>query len=360
MSEPADDVVLSTSLTDANRNNGAAATSDIRRRSASPPSTPQDPPVHRAGPRRKPFTARTGWTIFLFMLPAIVFVGFFTYYPMLEGSQMAFRQWKLTNINETPWVGLENFRTILNDPNFSTIALNSVLWVAGSLIPQFLIGFAIALWLRKKFRFRGLYQALIFFPWAVSGFLIGVLFRWMYNGEFGVLNDMLMRLGIIDSNIPWLASHGTAMFAVISANIWYGVTFFAIMLLAALQSVPEDLYEAAAIDGAGKARILFQITIPYIAATIALTVLLRVIWIFNFPDIIWAMTAGGPANQTHILTTWMIQTTQKGDYGVASAMGLIVVAFLLIFSLFYLMAMNEKAAKVNKKFAKSNSRSKRK
>ena len=129
--------------------------------------------------------------------------------------------------------------------------------------------------------------------------------------------------------MPWLADARYAMVAVIIANVWYGVTFFAIMILAALQSVPEELYEAAALDGAGKVRTLFQITIPYIRTTLALTVLLRVIWIFNFPDLIFGMTGGGPANETHIVTTWMIKITQQGDYGEASALGLIVVAVLL-------------------------------
>ncbi|WP_448003632.1 carbohydrate ABC transporter permease [Agromyces bauzanensis] len=291
------------------------------------------------GPRRRPFTARRGLVILAFMLPAAIFVGVFTYYPMVAGSQMAFRNWKLSNLTDTGWVGLQNFATIVDDPNFGTILGNSVLWVVASIVPQFVIGFALALWLRRRFRFRGVYQALVFFPWAISGFLIGILFRWMFNGEFGVINDLLRKTGLVDAPIPWLAEPGTAMFAVIVANVWYGVTFFAIMILAALQSVPDELFEAAALDGAGKARTLFQITIPYISTTLALTVLLRVIWIFNFPDIIWAMTGGGPANQTHIVTTWMITFTQRGDYGVASALGLIVVGLLLVFSAFYLMAL---------------------
>ncbi|MFF2271963.1 carbohydrate ABC transporter permease [Agromyces sp. NPDC058136] len=292
--------------------------------------------------RRRTFTTRRGLVVLAFMLPAAIFVGVFIYYPMLAGSQMAFRNWKLSNLTDTSWVGLQNFATIFADPAFGVILGNSVLWVVASIVPQLVIGFALALWLRRKFRFRGVYQALIFFPWAISGFLIGILFRWMFNGEFGVINDLLMKAGLIDQGIPWLAQPDTAMFAVIIANIWYGVTFFAIMILAALQSVPDELFEAAALDGAGKVRTLFQITIPYISTTLALTVLLRVIWIFNFPDIIWAMTGGGPANQTHIITTWMITFTQKGDYGVASALGLIVVGLLLVFSAFYLMALRGK------------------
>lgn len=289
--------------------------------------------------RRRPFRARHGLTLLAFMLPAVVFVAWFTYFPMLQGARMAFHDWNLWDLTSTPFVGFDNFIAVFQNPSFPTIAWNSVLWVVGSLVPQLVIGFLIALALRKKFRFRGLYQALVFFPWAVSGFLIGMLFRWMFNAEFGVINDLLMKVGMIDQPLPWLADPKLAMVAVIVANIWYGVTFFAIMILAALQSVPDDMLEAASLDGAGKARQLFSIIIPYISMTLFLTILLRVIWIFNFPDVIWAMTNGGPANQTHIITTWMIDYTQQGNYGIASAIGLIVVAFLFVFCAFYLMAM---------------------
>ena len=306
------------------------------------PSNSAGAPTAAPPSRRRTFTTRRGLVILAFMAPAIVFVGIFTYYPMIAGSQMAFRNWNLNNLTDTSWLGFDNFAKIFADPNFAVILGNSVLWVVASIVPQFVIGFALALWLRRKFAFRGLYQALIFFPWAISGFLIGILFRWMFNGEFGVINDLLSKAGLIDSPIPWLADPSTAMIAVIIANIWYGVTFFAIMILAALQSVPDELFEAAALDGAGKVRTLLQITIPYISTTLALTVLLRVIWIFNFPDIIWAMTGGGPANQTHIITTWMINITQRGDYGTASALGLIVVGLLLVFSAFYLLALRGK------------------
>ncbi|WP_230206484.1 carbohydrate ABC transporter permease [Microbacterium gorillae] len=288
---------------------------------------------------------KTALSIFLFLLPALIFVGWFTYWPMLQGARMAFHNWNVWDLTSTPWVGFANFVTVFQDPAFPTVAWNTVVWIVGSIVPQFVIGFALALWLRKKFRFRGVYQALVFYPWAVSGFLIGLLFRWMFNAEFGVVNDMLMKIGLISTPVPWLADPKLAMTAVIIANVWYGVTFFAIMILAALQSVPDDLLEAASLDGAGKTRQLFSIIIPYIATTLFLTVLLRVIWIFNFPDLIYGMTGGGPANKTDIITTWMIKHTQLGDYGISSAIGLLVMAFLLVFCAFYLMAMG----RVNKK-----------
>lgn len=289
---------------------------------------------------RRPFNRRLALTITGFLAPAFVFVVIFTYYPLFVGSQMAFRKWSLWDLTSTPFIGLGNFETLIGNPLFGRVMLNSVVWVVGSLVPQFLIGFLIALGLRKKFRFRGVYQAVVFYPWAVSGFLIGILFRWMFNSEFGVINDLLMRVGLADRPIPWLADPSLALTAVIIANVWYGVTFFAIMILAALQSVPDELMEAAALDGAGRWRTLISVTIPTIRSTLVLTVLLRVIWIFNFPDIIYAMTGGGPADQTQIATTWMIKYTQQGEYGLASALGFITMGVLVVFTGAYLAILS--------------------
>lgn len=290
--------------------------------------------------RRREFNRRFVLMILAFLAPAFIFVIVFTYYPMSVGAQMAFREWRLWDLTETPWVGLGNFRKLVADPVFGRTMLNSLIWVVGSLVPQFLIGFLIALGLRRKFRFRGLYQAVVFYPWAVSGFLIGILFRWMFNAEFGVINDMLMRAGIVDTPVPWLAKPSLALTAVIIANVWYGVTFFAMMILAALQSVPHELHEAAALDGAGRFRTLFRVTIPTIRTTLVLTVLLRIIWIFNFPDIIFAMTGGGPGNQTQIASTWMIQFTRQGEYGMASALGFIIMGVLVVFTGLYLALLS--------------------
>ena len=288
---------------------------------------------------------RRGLGLLGFLAPAVIIVSVFTYYPLLKGSQMAFQQWNLFDLRNTPFVGFANFKTLLANPTFYTVLQHSVVWVVGSIVPQLLIGFALALLLRKHFRFRGVYQALVFFPWAVSGFLIGILFRWMFNGEFGVVNDLLQKAGLIDTNIAWLADPTLAMFSVVVANVWYGVTFFAIMILAALQSVPDELVEAGALDGAGKVRTLFFIVIPFIRTTLLLTVLLRIIWVFNFPEIIYGMTGGGPAEQTHIVTSWMINFTAQGDYGLASALGLIVVGVLVLFTSFYLLALKERNAR---------------
>lgn len=298
-------------------------------------------------PGRRVFTTSRGWTIFLFLLPAVVLVIWFTYYPIFTGMQIAFRHWNTSDLTDTSWIGLQNFKEVLSGIigiDFWGLVRNSAIWVLGSLVPQVVIGFALALAMKRKFRGRGAYQAFVFFPWAVSGFLIGLVFRWMFNAEYGVVNDLLIQLHIIDSahRVQWLADPALAMVSVIVANVWYGVTFFGIMILAALQSVPEELYEASSLDGAGRARRFFYITVPSIRGTLSLIILLRVIWIFNSADLIWGMTGGGPAGATDIITSYMVKTTLGGNLGRAGALGILILIFLLLFALFYLMAAREK------------------
>ncbi|NUR87214.1 MAG: sugar ABC transporter permease [Nonomuraea sp.] len=282
------------------------------------------------------FTGRRAGFIALCLLPGIVFVLLFTYWPMIRGSVMAFQRYNLFDLTQTPFVGWENFQGVLAEPRFWTALRNTGTWVVVSLFFQFVLGFGLALLLRRHFRGRGLYQAWVFFPWAMSGFLIGLLWRWMFNGQFGVINDLLIKVGILDRPIAFLGTPGWAMTSVIVANVWYGVTFFGIMIMAALQSVPKELYEAAAVDGASRLRQFWHVTIPHIRPTLALIVLLRIIWILNFPDLIYSMTGGGPAGSTDIITTFLIQQVIGGDYGRAGAVGLLVLALLCAFSIFYL------------------------
>ena len=166
--------------------------------------------------------------IFIMVLPAILFPMIFTYYPMIKGSLMAFQSYNLMNVKNIKWVGLENFSKLFahNTSNtFYSTMLNTVKWVGISLFVQFTVGFAMALLLKKKFKGSGLYQGLIFFPWAVSGFIIGIMWRWMFNGTSGVINDLLMRIHLIGQPVGWLASKNTALYSCIIANIWYGIPF---------------------------------------------------------------------------------------------------------------------------------------
>lgn len=278
--------------------------------------------------------------ILCMVLPAIIMPLIFTYYPMFKGSMMAFQDYNLMNIKNIRWIGLDNFKKLFTysiSNTFHTTMLNTVKWVGISLFFQFTLGFAMALVLKKKFKGSGVYQGLIFFPWAVSGFIIGIMWRWMFNGTSGVINDIFMKLNLISEPVGWLASKDTALYSCIVANIWYGIPFFTIMITAALRGVSEELYEAANVDGANPIQKFFYITVPYIRSVLLLTVLLRVIWIFNFPDLVYSMTQGGPAGSSNIITSYMMQLVQSLDYGLASAVGVLCVLFLMAFAGVYLL-----------------------
>jgi multiple sugar transport system permease protein len=271
------------------------------------------------------------------LIPALLLVLAFTYYPFLKGIVMAFQEYKLFDLRNVHFIGFDNFKAAFNDPKFLTALQNSGYWVFFSLIFQFLFGLSLALVLKKQFRGRGIYQGFVFYSWALSGFLIGMIWKWMFNSQIGVINDLLLQAGIIHERIGFLSDPKWAMISVIIANVWYGIAFFAIMLLAALQSVPSELYEAAVMDGADGFRKLWNVTLPYIMPTIIATTLLRAIWIFNDPTIIYGLTNGGPAGSTHILSSLMLdKIINGGDYGAASAIGIIMIVILLLYTIFFL------------------------
>ena len=168
---------------------------------------------------------------------------------------------------------------------------------------------------------RGLAQALCFLPWAVPTFLSGLTWAWLFNPVIGPLPHWLAALGILAEPYNILGDPGIAMWGPIVANVWFGVPFFAITLLAALQAIPSSLYEAAAIDGASPWQAFVQVTLPFLAPIIAITVLLRTIWISNFADLIIVMTNGGPANATQILPSYMFTTAYKWSLGILIAGG---------------------------------------
>jgi multiple sugar transport system permease protein len=289
--------------------------------------------------RKRPASTTRLLKAIAFLAPAAIMILVFVFYPVIRTVQLGFQNFNLFDQLNVGYNGLENFRNLLSDPNFGTVIKNTFLWVFVSVFFQFTIGFGLALLMKAKFKFIGLYQGLIFIPWALSGFLMGLVWKWIFDESFGVLNDALLKLGIIDTRIPWLSDARWGMAAVIIANVWYGVTFFVIMILAALQGVPKEMLEAAELDGANRFQTLFSVIIPYIRATLILIVLLRIMWITNFPDLIFGMTQGGPAGRTHIVSSWLIEKlTLDANWGQASALGLMTMVILFVFTLFYLMA----------------------
>lgn len=274
---------------------------------------------------------------YLFMLPVLLSLGLIYLYPMVSSIFIAFSNYKLSDLDNVYFNGLENFKDLFNDPNVGIIARNTLFYVVTTVSLQFLLGLILALVLKKPFRGRGLVQGIVFLPWAMSSFVVGLIFRWSFNGEYGVVNYLLEKIGLISEKISWLGTDGLSLLVIILAVVWMGVPFFGIMYLAALQSVPEEMYESASIDGCGKIKSFFLITIPYIKPIILTTLLLRTIWVFNTVDMIVVVSGGGPAYSSEILASYLYSKAYlSNDFGIAAALGLLFIIGMLIFACVYL------------------------
>jgi multiple sugar transport system permease protein len=272
------------------------------------------------------------------MVPALVLLIGLRLYPILEVFRLSFTHYLLYEPHNIHFAGFKNFQTAIADEVFRLSLKNTGIWVGLSLVGQFFLGLILAMLLNQKFKFRGIIRAVLFLPWAVSGFLIAVMWRWMYQPQIGIINDLLFRIGIIQQRVAFLARADTALLATVVACIWWGIPFFAIMFLSALQTIPQDLYDAAAVDGASVLRQFRNITVPFLAPVMVTTSLLRAIWIFNFVALIYIMTNGGPYNSSQILSSYIYFTASKAlDFGLASALAVIALLILLVYAVFYLL-----------------------
>lgn len=278
---------------------------------------------------------------YLYVMPVLILLLIMYGYPLIKSIIMSLQDYKLTSSGSAPFNDFANFKKMFSDTDFLLLLKNSLIYVIISVVAQFVLGLILALCLKTKFRGRGIYQSIVFLPWAFSSFVVGLMFRWSFNGEYGVVNDILMKMGIIKENVAWLGTPGLSLAVVIIAMIWMGIPFFGIMILAALQSVPDDIYEAADIDGCGMFRKFFSLTLPYIKPTIIMTVLLRTIWIFNSFDLIVIITGGGPVNYSQTLPPYMYSKAFASyDFGLASAFGVLLIVILGIYAVLFLKLSN--------------------
>ena len=274
---------------------------------------------------------------YFFMAPSYLLLLGFVAYPLANCIRMAFLDYRLAHPNGHPFIGFDNFKKVFMDSDILLIVQNTLVFVIATVSLQFILGMTLALALKKPFRLRKAYQAIVFLPWSLSSFIVGLNFRWLFNGEYGPINDLLLKSGLITEKLVMLGSAQLSLLTVIIALTWWGIPFFGIMLLAALQSIPEDFYEAASLEGCGGVRSFFLITLPTIKPTVVITVLLRVIWVFNNADLIYVMTKGGPANTSHTLSSYMFTKAYSTlDFGMASALGVMFIVILILFALFFM------------------------
>lgn len=275
---------------------------------------------------------------YLYSAPSLILILAVMLVPLVLGISYAFRDIQLLNPFSGGFVGLEHFRELARDQAFYGALRNTLWWTGASVVFQFIFGLILALLLDKPFWGRGVVQALVFLPWAVPSFLAGLNWAWLFNPVIGPIPHWLFALGLMSEPGNVLSDPHYAMWGPIVANVWWGIPFFAITLLAALQAIPRDLYEAASIDGAGWFQRFWSITLPFLAPTIAITILLRTVWISNFADLIVVMTGGGPADRTQIVASYIFtQAFKRLDFGYASAIALVLLILLLAYSMLIIL-----------------------
>ena len=267
---------------------------------------------------------------YLFLAPALLVTACIVFYPVVQTATMSLYDFILYRPRSVPFVGLGNYVRLWSDETFWISLGNSVVWVVLAVGLQFALGFATALLLNESFFWRSVARAVVIVPWALPSVIIALMWTWMYDFNLGVINDALLRLGLIAEPYPWLASPDTALYAVILTLTWQGFPFFAVAILAGLQAIPAELYEAAEIDGATRWQMLRRVTIPSLAGVITTALLLRTIWVANSLDVILVMTGGGPGYTTHTLPLYAFLRAYQGmEYGYGAALAMVLTLALL-------------------------------
>jgi len=284
----------------------------------------------------RPARRRT-WTPYLLIAPVVLLLGAFLVYPIGSVAGDSLRHDNPTQPWNDGFAGLANFRQLLfHDPLFWRSLGFTARWVGTEVVLQLVLGLALALLINETFIGRGLARALVFAPWAVSGVLTTGIWVLLYNPATGVPR-YLADAGIGQHGASPLADPGSVFPAAVLAELWRGVPFFAILLLADLQSVSGELYEAADLDGAGRLRRFRHVTLPHLRDAIVLSTLLRAVWEFNNVDLLYTLTGGGPANLTTTLPLYVAnKAIDAHDFGYGSALTMVAFVILLFCSLLYL------------------------
>ncbi len=274
---------------------------------------------------------------YLYSAPALLLITVTTLVPIVIGISYAFRSVMLLDPTSGGFVGLDNFRDLMNDASFWNALRNTVTWTASCVAFQFVFGLILALMLNRPFPGRSIIQPIVFLPWAIPTFLIGMNWSWLLNPAIGPLPHWAYALGLMSTPGNILSDPDYALLGPVIAGIWWGMPFFAITLLAALQSIPREIYEAAEIDGASSFERFRSITLPFLAPTMVVTVMLRTIWVANSPELIVVMTKGGPADASQIVASYVFTQAYQGlNFGYASAIATALVVLLLIYALLLL------------------------
>lgn len=275
-----------------------------------------------------------------FVLPALAYMLAFVGYPIVYNFVLSFQDVTARNLKNgiRDFIGFQNYIDLFTQDNVLTTSLwNTLIFTVSCLVFQFIIGFALAVFFNKKFAFSKPVRGLLMMPWMIPITITGLIFKFMFGTDVGIINYFLKSIGLIKENVEWLTSTTTAMPAVIFANIWIGIPFNMILIATGLTIIPAELYESASIDGANKLQSFWRITVPLLKPTIESVLILGFIYTFKVYDLIYVMTSGGPVNSTQVLSTYSYKLSfEMFKYSKGAAVANILLVILFLVSLAYL------------------------
>jgi multiple sugar transport system permease protein len=270
-----------------------------------------------------------------FVIPTLVLLSFITIYPVIYVFYLSLHR-KLLIFDISRFVWFENYMFLLKDDRFWNALKNTVYFTAVSVSLELLLGLSIAILLNRSFRLRGFVRAVVLIPWAIPTVVSARMWEWIYNTDFGILNY------IIGSKINWLGSPFLAMNAAIFMDVWKTTPFVAILLMAGLQIIPQELYQAARVDGAGSWAIFKKITLPLLKPVILVVLIFRTLDAFRIFDAIYVLTGGGPANVTETLSIYAYKVLfQTLQFGYGSTLSVIVFMCIGSISIFYIKLLSK-------------------
>jgi multiple sugar transport system permease protein len=276
-----------------------------------------------------------------FLVPAVSYLVLFFGYPVVKNVLMGFQEYTTRTFytGEAPWVGLANYATVVQSAVFSKAAVNTLVFTMGSIAGQFALGLAIAMYFRRRFPLGTVLRSLLLLPWLIPLIVSSTIWRWILDMDNGALNRILVGLHLVDDPPGWLTSTSLALIACIMVNIWIGIPFNTAILYGGLQDIPEDLYEAASLDGATGWRAFRYVTWPLLRPVVTVVLVLGVVYTVKVLDIILGLTGGGPANATQTIATQAYRLSfVEFEFGQGAALGNILIVISLAFALLYLRA----------------------
>ncbi len=283
----------------------------------------------------------------IFLLAPVLFLVALIGFPVIYNLLMSVEDVNIGNIVDLvrPFVGLDNYAQVLADPAFRKVALNSFIFVSANMVAQLGLGLMVAMFFAQRFPGAHFMRGVLLSPWILPALVVGALWKWIFATDYGVANHVLAVLSLIGRNVNWLSDTSVSLIAVTLANIWFGMPFSMILIAAALASIPQEHYEAAALDGAGALARFRFITLPALKPTLLAVACLVVIYTMRAFDLIFTMTAGGPLDSSNVLPLLSYQFSfQQFQFGVGAAIGTFAFIIVLVVALIYVRTLEKEAS----------------